>query len=447
MLHIIKRHCNYSPQSAHKKRPDWFSHENCCNNFMHTLTLNKELYDISILFDGDISAHFLKDFNHPKATITQINGGTGAKSYLSMIEFVEKQNYADDDIIYFVEDDYLHVPGWADVLLHVFNTVDVDFVSLYDHPDKYFSPMYQNLQSTLIFDGKTHWRSTPSTCDTYACKFKTFKKYLDVHKMFTHLDQTNNPIDHYKFQELWKRGSNLITCIPAYCTHCEPNNLAPGRNWKEISSMEFEILSKKTMETRTDIINLFIEKYGYKKYLEIGVFDTSSNFDKIIIENKVGVDPANVKGGVQYNMTSDEFFKQNNENFDIIFIDGLHHSNQVYKDIINAINCLNDNGVIIMHDCNPTSQQMQMIPRESVDWTGDCWKAFVKFRRTHGENYEAFVINTDYGVGVIKKTDDIRRTSKLNDQCDLTYYNLVDNRREWLNLKTVDEFTKMSIVN
>jgi hypothetical protein len=99
--------------------------------------------------------------------------------------------------------------------------------------------MYNGLKSSILFDGNIHWRTTPSTCDTYSCKFKTLKKYIDVHKMFTHLDQTTNPIDHYKFQELWKRGSNLISCIPGYCTHCEPNLLSPGIDWEQISKLKF----------------------------------------------------------------------------------------------------------------------------------------------------------------------------------------------------------------
>ena len=36
-------------------------------------------------------------------------------------------------------------------------------------------------------------------------------------------------------------------------------------------------------------------------------------------------------------MTSDEFFKSNNEFFDLIFLDGLHTYEQTIKDIDNSI--------------------------------------------------------------------------------------------------------------
>ena len=66
--------------------------------------------------------------------------------------------------------------------------------------------------------------------------------------------------------------------------------------------------------------------------------------------------------------------------FDIIFIDGLHHYEQVKKDIINSLNCIEENGVIILHDCIPKSYLEQAVPRSQHLWTGDVWKAFVEIR-------------------------------------------------------------------
>ena len=48
--------------------------------------------------------------------------------------------------------------------------------------------------------------------------------------------------------------------------------------------------------------------------------------------------------------TSDEYFTNNNEKFDIIYIDGWHEAPQVYEDINNSWNRLNLNGIIICDD-------------------------------------------------------------------------------------------------
>ena len=87
---------------------------------------------------------------------------------------------------------------------------------------------------------------------------------------------------------------------------------------------------------RWDLIEYLINKYGYSDYLEIGC-DQDQLFSKIKIQNKVGVDPSS---GGNVRKTSDEFFKENKNKFDIVFIDGLHTYDQVKKDILNSINCL-----------------------------------------------------------------------------------------------------------
>ena len=187
---------------------------------------------------------------------------------------------------------------------------------------------------------------------------------------------------------------------------------------------------------RTDVINYFINRYGYKSYLEIGVYDVNINFNKIIAEDKVGVDP-NPAIGLEFTMGSDDFFKQNKKTFDIIFIDGLHESPQVHRDIINSINALNDGGAIILHDCNPTQEAIQRVPPiQAGDWTGDVWKAFVRFR-TETQDYNTFVINIDYGVGVIKKS--VKKLPAFIINEPLIYCNLDKNRIKWLNLIEANE--------
>lgn len=193
---------------------------------------------------------------------------------------------------------------------------------------------------------------------------------------------------------------------------------------------------------RIDIIQKYIYKYKYTSYLEIGV-QAGHCFRAIHCNYKVGVDP-DPTSAATIHKTSDEFFaelqkKKEWETFDIIFIDGLHHADQVVKDIANAWLHLSDGGVILMHDCKPTTEFMQQIPLTTqVEWTGDTWKAFVQFRQDR-DDMEMFVIDTDWGVGVIKKG----KQEKLKVTVPLTYDNFVANQNEWLNLKSVEEFNTL----
>lgn len=230
MIRIFQRHCNFSTQSANKPRPDWFDREKIFDSFISTLD---ERVDYTAFHDsgnGNIEDHFLSDKDVKKVSML---GGNDAQSFLNVLNYVIEQNYDDNDIIYFLEDDYLHKIGWIDILLEGFEYIGADYYTLYDHPDKYYLQMYEDLQSKIIATPSVHWRTTPSTTNTYACKLKTLKKHLPIHIKSCDLVEKWTK-DHDKFTELWNAGSNLISCIPGYSTHVEGNMLSPTINWSQI---------------------------------------------------------------------------------------------------------------------------------------------------------------------------------------------------------------------
>ena len=185
--------------------------------------------------------------------------------------------------------------------------------------------------------------------------------------------------------------------------------------------------------TRTQIINELIKKYDYKSFLEIGV-DTGFNRRFVNCKEYVGVDP-NAATPATHHMTSDEYFFTNTRKFDIIFVDGLHEAEQVYRDIKNALKHLNEGGTIVCHDMSPIQEIHQRVPRVTQIWNGDCWKALVQLRTEHN-NLEILTVDTDWGCGVIRKG----KQPKLKVIEPLTYENLEINRKKWLNLISVDEF-------
>lgn len=178
---------------------------------------------------------------------------------------------------------------------------------------------------------------------------------------------------------------------------------------------------------RWDLIQHIINKYSFKNYLEIGC-DKNQSFSKINIENKVGVDP--ISGGTIRD-TSDNFFKINKDKFDIIFIDGLHHYDQVSRDIKNSLNILNQNGFILVHDCLPRSIAHQAIPRYRGSWNGDVWKSIVEMRTL--VNIDTYTCQIDFGVGVIKNTknSDILKID-LNDFSKLKFKDYYHNYKRYM---------------
>lgn len=234
---------------------------------------------------------------------------------------------------------------------------------------------------------------------------------------------------------------------------------------------------------RWDIINFFIEKNNYNRYLEIGYYKGWS-FDRIGCPFKTAVDPnpsktpdqeealmnSNILIGAQgiprngdlndieiqarhliCKNTSDNFFKNlrdseklgaGHNEWDIIFIDGLHEREQVLRDLRNAFNHLSKDGIIIMHDCNP-EEYLHTTTGINGFWTGDVYKAMLDLRNS--PEADAYVIDTDFGVGIVRpvpylKLRDITATEHFNGLTSWEYFN--ENRKHLLDLVDISTFLK-----
>ena len=192
------------------------------------------------------------------------------------------------------------------------------------------------------------------------------------------------------------------------------------------------------LPSRTEIIQNIITKNKYKKYLEIGC-DNDENFSKINVQNKIGVDP--LKGGT-LRMTSDDFFKKNEINFDVVFLDGLHTYEQTIKDINNSLKFLKKNGVILIHDCLPKKIWNQIVPRIYGHWNGDVWKAIV-----HSRTYEyadTYTCKVDHGLGVIlkRKNSDRLELVKKNFK-NLKFADYFNNHKKFMNPISHEDLDKI----
>lgn len=171
-----------------------------------------------------------------------------------------------DDSVYLLEDDYFHLPGSRMILEE--GLLIADYVTLYDHPDKYVlakdngNPMnFADLKKTRIQITKSsHWMDVTSTTMTFACKVRTLMEDLPVWLRYT---VTRNPKDFRAFVELTqnriceaflfllrnkkrlafvimknfltkKKMRRVVSAIPAQATHAERKYLAPIVNWDRL---------------------------------------------------------------------------------------------------------------------------------------------------------------------------------------------------------------------
>jgi hypothetical protein len=190
----------------------------------------------------------------------------------------------------------------------------------------------------------------------------------------------------------------------------------------------------RSLKTRTDLLNHLIAVHGYTAYLEIGVRDALTNFDRVRAALKHSVDPSPV-GTVTFEMASDEFFARHvSHSYDLVFVDGLHLAEQVERDVVNALKYLSADGAVVLHDCNPLTEDAQRDTYDSASlWNGSTWKAWAKFRASRSD-LEMQVVDIDHGCGVIRRG--AQECFRLNDvdYARLDYSTLAEHRVDLLNL-------------
>jgi Methyltransferase domain len=163
------------------------------------------------------------------------------------------------------------------------------------------------------------------------------------------------------------------------------------------------------------------------RYLEIGVKDGEC-FDAIDATTKVAVDPrfafrpplgARLRGALRattgtlyFRTTSDAFFDGPARRlvpFDVVFVDGLHTYEQSYRDVVHALSVLRAGGVVVVHDCNPSSAAAAAPTLEQAgdmegyvgEWNGDVYKAIVRLRTR--DDLRVSVLDCDQGVGIVTR--------------------------------------------
>jgi len=177
-IHIFYRHYNIEG-SDHKNRPYWFDFEKCFINLLNTIK-GKDV-DLHLIMDGNIENNFIKKYKDDFILHT-IEAKSDQISFWKTWEIAKQTDIGEKDLIYFLENDYLHIDNWVDKVLNLFSTYNnLNYVSLYDHNDKYFLPMYEDLVSKIFTSGTHHWRTTPSTCGSFIIPKYIFEEDYNEH--------------------------------------------------------------------------------------------------------------------------------------------------------------------------------------------------------------------------------------------------------------------------
>lgn len=222
-----------SDAGYNKVKPEYVNNEKCLANAVQTFTKA----DWSIIADN-VSKETSDMIQQYKSRdhIEYVSVGHGAGTFNLALD--EALTYDDEEIVYFIENDYLHKLE-AQKALEEGIELGASFVALYDHPDKYLDPSLGGnpycvggAEDTRVYLTEScHWKITNSTTMTFAAKVSTLKRVEPILRKHT---SGTHPNDFQMFLELREQGELLVTPLPGYATHGETAWLSPLTDWSKI---------------------------------------------------------------------------------------------------------------------------------------------------------------------------------------------------------------------
>lgn len=203
-------------------------------------------------------------FTSCEPEFVELPGVGNEATFSKQIEILLTQAAA--ELVYFAEDDYLYLPGALERgVAFMQRHPQVDFITLYDHPDYYSRPIHK-IRSVEIAEDGLRWRTVVSTCLTFMTRKNVLAETAHVLRTYTRKNsdlgvwlaltklRVFNPWAFIRsFSEgiflpasyllAWRHAWHYLLCgkrrtlwAPqlSLATHMESRYLAPGVEWKLI---------------------------------------------------------------------------------------------------------------------------------------------------------------------------------------------------------------------
>jgi hypothetical protein len=218
-----------SDSGYNKVKPDYITNENCLRNFCNIFY--EHIYDIHVIADNcsEDTIKIIKKFIDP-INIEKVSVGHGAGTFNLALDKVLK--WDDDEIVYFVENDYIHIQGSPNIIKEMMD-LGPDYGTLYLHPDKFIPPHLggnpevdeDGGYETRVYRGRTQLHHlVNSTTMTFFSKVGNLRR--DEYILRKHTSGTH-PNDFHMFIELRSNGKSLLCPLNTFSTHGETRWLSP----------------------------------------------------------------------------------------------------------------------------------------------------------------------------------------------------------------------------
>jgi len=224
----MKIYYRLSNQSAggHKNKLPHATKEYCLAN-----TVSVFGKDNVVVVGDNLNDETVQMVNSAGVRLVKVSNGNGSGTFRNALDLALQENTA-NDIIYLLEDDFLHKPEARIILEEGLRSYN-GYVTGYDHPDKYLdktlggNPFIESEGEVtrLVKTRSSHWKITNSTVMSFATTYDRLQADKDL--LYKH--SSKHITDSFAlFLELsQEHGIPCMSSVPGVSTHTEAAWLTP----------------------------------------------------------------------------------------------------------------------------------------------------------------------------------------------------------------------------
>ncbi|MCV7410466.1 hypothetical protein AWC05_00280 [Mycobacterium florentinum] len=136
------------------------------------------------------------------------------------------------ELVYLVEDDYLHTPSAIQEMFDVHKLLRDKLggreVALhpYDDPDNYRHPIFSREDCRVVYGTERHWRTNTHTTNTCWIELETLGRNWELFELLARHSSTPYGQEHHIFEAstintIWREQVALFTPIPSLALHLQ----------------------------------------------------------------------------------------------------------------------------------------------------------------------------------------------------------------------------------
>jgi hypothetical protein len=182
-LHVV---CRSTGGENKKERPSYYSKVMCLVSLLRSIAEASQEIDVVFLNDGPVPEDRLA-LMAQAGEVMELPEVGRVRSYWAALGLLATRKWDDGDLVYFVEDDYLHLPNALETLIAAAEELPwAPYFTLYDCPDRYTrSDDADGGRARVFIGGRHHWRTVESTTHTFAARVSVIRADSWLHLLAT----------------------------------------------------------------------------------------------------------------------------------------------------------------------------------------------------------------------------------------------------------------------